>query len=137
MNKRLLLLPLLALLLTGCGLRFFGGRRFNGGGPTRFSTGLAPSDTPFPTERPTGTPAPTATVSPTPVPNLHAIGLPDEAAGTNVYDFSANLCSADWKAGDAPLPCSGPDPSKTTGYVALIGGLDQGLPSSLNGIVMH
>ena len=136
MNRRLLLLPLLGLLLTGCGMRAF--NRALGG--SRPAGSLLPPTSPveiIPTEAATHTPAPTATVTPTPTPDLRLIGLPGDSSKMTAYDFAANLCNAEWFAGTQSVPCNGEDPATTSGYVGQMSGSDQGIPANINVLVMY
>jgi len=65
------------------------------------------------------------------------IGLPDEVAGTNAYDFAANICRAEWSTGNGPVPCNGQDPSTTSGYIGLMSGLEQGIPPDIGVLLMY
>lgn len=136
MHKRLLLIPLVGLLLAGCALRA-GNRLLGGGRPTGSFQNPTSTVEVFPTEGPTATPAPTSTATPTPTPDFGVIGLPTEPAVKPAYDFAGNVCSADWSTSTHAVPCDGQDPSTTSGYVGLTGGLDQGLPPDLNVLVMY
>ncbi len=136
MKKKLLLLPLLGLLLTSCRMGA-ANRVLGGNGPnTPRSIPTATVDV-LPSEAPTSTPAPTPAPTLSPTPDVSVIGLPAEAAGTVAYDFAAKLCSADWIVNSQPVPCNGPDPSTTSGYVGLLGGLDQGVPANIPVLLMY
>jgi hypothetical protein len=138
MNKRLLLVLFLGLLLTGCQMRF-GGNRLGGAGrgtalPATTPTSLAAD---LPTAGPTHTPRPAPTLTPTPLPDLAVIGLPSETAGTTAYDFTAGICTAEWYTSAGSVPCNSTEETSTSGYVALLDGLSQGLPAEISGLLTY
>lgn len=81
---------------------------------------------------PTEPPTATATITPTPVPDFSRIGLPTEAAGTQVFDFVSQACSAQWFTDLGDLPCPGNTSQSETGYVMKLAGDMQDLPKDLN-----
>jgi hypothetical protein len=135
MNKRLLLVLLLGLLLAGCRTRF-------GDGPSgALQTASPPTPTSLaadlPTQGPTPTPRPAATLTSAPAPDLTRVGLPAEAPGTTAYDFTASICTAEWFTKTGSVPCKGTDETSTSGYVALLDSLSQGLPAEITGLLMY
>ncbi len=129
----MLIILLLGLLLSGCRLGLRNGRP---GGLTT-STSPAPTSIDVPTIAPSLTPSPVPTITPTPLPDLTTIGLPSEAAGTAAYDFAANICNAKWYTDAGTVPCNGTNDTTTSGYVAPLDALAQGLPAGFSGLVMY
>lgn len=93
--------------------------------PTALAT---ETDTPL---LPTRTPAPTATATLVPTPDFTLAGLPAEGNGTNVFDFVAQVCKAEWFTRGQELPCPGNENQQDLGYVMQLDGAVQGLPSNL------
>lgn len=130
-----LLLALLGLLVGGCRLQIGKG---SAGGPDASLTSSAPAmQTDLPTQAPTGTPAPTATATFTPTPDLAAVGLPTETAGTNAFDFVASMCKADWFTRSGRLPCPGDSKNSDAGFVLSLPGGKQGLGSGFPVLLMY
>lgn len=136
MYKRLFFPAVVGLILTGCGLRSVN-RALGENRPTAPFASPTSFVAVIPTEPSTATPAPTATVTPTTIPDLGLIGLPAEAAGTTAFDFAADICGADWVNGNQQLACNGNGSGASTGYVAVLTGDVQGLPSNLNLLLMY
>ena len=136
MTKRLLFLLSIAFLLTGCRLRFGGAGGSGANTPASFVTST-PLAADLATIGPTFTPRPTSTVTPTPLPQVGTIGLPTESAGSDAYDFAANICKAEWFTGNHSVPCNSQDLAATSGYVGLMGGLDQGIAPSINALLLY
>jgi hypothetical protein len=136
MNKRLLIILLLGLVLTGCSMRF-GNRLAGGSARTTQSPNPTSQAADFPTELPTRTPLPPPTITPTSSPDLSAIGLPAEALGTSAYDFAADFCSAEWSNGTQAVPCKSQNPASTSGYVTLLNGADQDIPQAIDILLMY
>src|SRR5512146_486639 len=127
MRKTIAVVLLASVLLTGCRMGF--GRGLpgggNGGSGLALETPSAPTTTP--TDSPTNTPVPTATLTPVPTPDPAAVGLPAEPAGSDAFDFVANMCKAEWFTRGNALPCPG-DPNKSDGgFVIQLPGDQQGL----------
>src|SRR5512138_3281834 len=114
MHRRVAFIIMTSLLLTACGLGF--GRRFfnggRGGAGSRFGAGTGLPPTATPTEQPTNTAVPTPTLTPVPTPDPGSAGLPTETPGTNVFDFVATMCKAQWFTRSGDLSCPG-DPGKS------------------------
>ena len=131
--RRILVFVLpLGLLLSGCQMQI--GRRLLGGA-SGVPTGLAiPTETPIAiaSPAPTQTVIPTATVMPMPTPDLSAIGLPAEPAGTIAFDFVETVCKAQWFTNLQNLPCPGNNTLADTGYAMQFNGDAQGLPSNFH-----
>ena len=131
MRRILVFVIPLGLLLSGCRMQM-ANRLINGNGSP---TGLA-----IPTETlavsassvPTQTSVPTATITPLPTPDLSAIGLPAEPAGTTALDFVETICQAQWFTELGNLPCPGNDSQTATGYVMKFSEDLPGLPPNIN-----
>src|SRR5512143_3345268 len=136
MRKTIALVLLASILLTGCsmGRRFLGGGS-GGGNNLPFETPSAPTATP--TDAPTNTPVPTATLTPVPTPNPESVGLPSELAGTDAFDFVANMCKATWFTRGNTLPCPGDPNSPDAGFVVQLPGNQQGLAPEFPVLVMY
>ncbi|HTP03508.1 MAG TPA: hypothetical protein VMJ64_19190 [Anaerolineales bacterium] len=131
----MLFVLLLGLVLSGCRLRAGAGSS-GGSGATTLPTPI-PTTIDLPTVRPTSTPKPVPTITPTPLPDLTVIGLPPESAGMAAYDFSATICDAKWSTKTGSVPCNGTDVTTTSGYVAPLDALSQGLSAGIGGLVMY
>jgi hypothetical protein len=136
MQKKLLPLILAAILLTGCQLRL-ANRVLGGGSPSAtLSTSTATEMQP-PTEPPTVTPLPPPTITPSPAPDPGVVGLPPEAAGATALDFAVDVCKAVWSNSNGDVICDANDPVASTGYVMLMNGEPQGLPSDIPVLLMY
>ena len=125
-----------ALFLTGCRMQL--GRRLLNGGVAPSST--LPTEVPptqVPTVPPTSTPIPTATATLAPTLDPAAAGLPAEASGTNVLDFVASMCKADWFTESGALPCPGSESNSNAGFVLQLPGNQQNLPASYPVLLMY
>ena len=136
MRKKLVSILLTGLLLSGCRMQV-ANRLLGVGSPVASQLSPTASAVPFPTEPPTDTPAPPPTITPSPAPDLSLVGLPSEAPGSTALDFVADLCGAVWGNGIGQLPCQQNGSSPEAGYVAMLNGDVQDLPSNLNLLLMY
>jgi hypothetical protein len=124
MKKYILLLLLMGLLISGCGVLT----------PATSVPVITPTivitDTSTP-RPPTPTPTPTKTVTPTPTPDLKTIGLPSEPDGTLAFDFVDQICAAEWYTPEQSLPCPGDANQTDMGYVMRLEEGVEGMPAGI------
>jgi len=86
---------------------------------------------------PTNTPVPTATMTLAPTPNPADVGLPTEAPGTDVLDFTMTLCQAQWFTRTSTLSCPGEENNSSPGFVEALPGDRQGLETNFPIVLMY